>query len=116
MRTRSAKSPKRESAAVPGLDPDAPYSSRLSARSALYNELHQLLDTEGHALPTADYRSRVIDQNWLTKPSAAARGKLWKELKARYRLDPSDPLFSAFWAEWKRSGSEVERSLTAYVL
>jgi hypothetical protein len=90
--------------------------SRLSARSALYSELHQLLDFEGCALPATDYRSRVIDQNRLAKPSASARAKLWKELKARYRLSADDPLFAAFWAEWKRCGSEAERSLTAYVL
>jgi hypothetical protein len=52
----------------------------------------------------------------LAKPSASARAKLWKELKGRYRLDCDDPLFAAFWAEWKRCGSEAERSLTAYVL
>jgi hypothetical protein len=46
----------------------------------------------------------------------SARRKLWKELHARYRLDASDPLFSAFWTEWQSSASEPERSLTAYVL
>jgi hypothetical protein len=101
--------------AVAGLDPRAPYASRLSSRSALYAELHQLLDAEDHALTSAEYRRRVVDENRLAKPSTAARAKLWKELKARYRLDAQDPLFAAFWSEWQRCASESERSLTAYV-
>ena len=102
-------------ATVAGLDPAAPYSSRLSARSALFTELHQLLDGETKALSSAEYRCRVVDENRLAKPSKAAREKLWKELKARYRLDAEDPLFAAFWTEWTRCTSEPERSLTAYV-
>jgi len=102
-------------AAVAGLEADAPYFSRLSARAALYTELHQLLETADHALTSAEYRKRVVDENCLAKPSMAARAKLWKELKARYRLDSNDPLFAAFWAEWRRCESEPERSLTAYV-
>lgn len=101
--------------AVAGLDPSAPYTSRLSARSALFTELHQLIDGESQAHPSAEYRRLVVDANRLAKPSKAAREKLWKELKARYRLDAEDPLFSAFWAEWTRCSSEAERSLTAYV-
>lgn len=101
--------------AVAGLDPAAPYSSRLSARSALFTEIHQLLDGEVRALGAAEYRRQVVDENRLAKPSKAARLKLWKELKARYRLDSEDPLFSAFWTEWQRCTSEQERGLTAYV-
>lgn len=117
MTARCSKSASNgEKAAVPGLDAGAPYSSRLSARSALYTELHQLLDAEDRALSSAEYRKRVVEENRLAKPSTAARAKLWKELKARYRLDAEDPLFAAFWTEWKRCGSESERGLTAYVL
>lgn len=101
--------------AVPALAPDAPYASRLSARSALYTELHQLLDVADHALPATEYRQRVVDENCLAKPSKSAREKTFKELRQRYRLDADDPLFSAFWAEWERCGSDNERSLTAYV-
>jgi hypothetical protein len=107
--------PKADAAAVPGLNAGAPYSSRLSARSALFTELHQLLDPEERPLSSSEYHKRVVDDNRLSKPSTAARAKLWKELKARYRLEVADPLFSAFWSEWKRCGSEAERSLTAYV-
>jgi len=102
-------------ATVAGLALGAPYSSRLSARSALFTELHQLLDSETQAYTSAEYRRQVVEENRLAKPSKAAREKLWKELKARYLLDPEDPLFTAFWAEWQRCRSEPERSLTAYV-
>lgn len=103
-------------ALVPGLDPAAPYVSRLSARSALFTELHLLLDRECTALSSAEYRALVVTENKLARTSAAARAKLWKELKGRYRLDVADPLFSAFWTEWKQCSSEAERGLTAHVL
>lgn len=114
VRKRAEKSD-RAALVVAGLDRMAPYYSRLSARSALYSELHQLLDAEDRALTSAEYRVRVVEENCLAKPSKAAREKTWKELKARYRLEATDPLFSAFWNEWQRCGSEAERSLTAYI-
>jgi Putative inner membrane protein (DUF1819) len=103
-------------ALVPGLDHAAPYVSRLSARSALFTELHLLLDRESAALSPVEYRALVVTKNKLARTSEAARAKLWKELKGRYRLDAADPLFSAFWTEWQRCASEAERGLTAYVL
>lgn len=103
-------------AVAPGLDSTAPYFSRLSARSALYDELHQLLDASAERLSTAGYRALVVEGNVLGRSSSAARGKIWKELKGRYRLDGDDPLFAAFWSEWRRSESDSERGLTAYVL
>jgi hypothetical protein len=101
---------------VPGLDPTAPYASRLSARSALFTDLHLLLDCEHNALPSAEYWALVVTENKLSRSTTAARVKLWKELKARYRLDAANPLFAAFWAEWRRCASEAERGLTAYVM
>ena len=100
----------------PGLTPEAPYSSRLSARSALYTDLRLLLDDREQALAAEDYRSLVVEENCLARGSVAARKKLWEELHARYRLDAANPLFAVFWAEWRRSESEPERSLTTYVL
>lgn len=101
---------------ITGLDPVAPYSSRLSARSALYTEFHLLLNAQVGFGASTDYRVLVVEENCLSRPSLAARRKLWKELKARYRLDAEDPLFSAFWTEWCRCTSEAERGLTAYIL
>lgn len=101
---------------LPGLTPTAPYLSRLSARSALYTELRLLLDDRDRALTSDAYRSLVVEENCLARRSVAARKKLWRELHARYRLDRADPLFAAFWAEWRRCCSESERNLTTYVL
>jgi hypothetical protein len=101
---------------VPGLDPATPYYSRLSSRSALYTEFHLLLNGQKVALSSPEYRSLVIQHNCLARASVSARRKLWEEIKARYRLDSNDPLFAAFWAEWRRCVSESERGLTAYVL
>ncbi len=101
---------------VPGLDPSAPYFSRLSARSALFTDLRLLLEAQDFVLSSVEYRKRVIEENCLARKSVSARRKLWKELHSRYQLDVADPLFSSFWTEWRRSESETEKSLTAYVL
>lgn len=101
---------------IPALDPGAPYTSRLSARSALYTDLQVLLDTKCVPLSSSAYRSHVIDENCLARRSAAARQKMWKELKSRYILDTQHPLFAAFLKEWRRCGSDPEYGLTAYVL
>lgn len=101
---------------VPALDLTARYSSRLSARSALYTDLRLLLDGLNEALPSVGYRSLVIGENRLARSSVSARQKVWKELKPRYLLDRDHPLFDAFWAEWQRCDSERERELTAYIL
>lgn len=101
---------------APALTRNAPYSSRLSARSALYTDLRLLLDGKRNPLPSQDYRSLVVVENCLARGSDSARRKLWKELRSRYRMAAADPLFTAFWTEWRRCDSEPERSLTAYVL
>ncbi len=102
--------------AIPGLSPGVLYTSRLSARSALYTEFRLLLDGQEEALVSADYRALVVEGNRLARTSIAARKKLWKELHSRYRLNAVDPLFAAFWSEWRRAQSVAEQSLTAYVL
>ncbi len=102
---------------IPGLDPAAAYTSRLSARSALYTELHMLLDAaKGAPLSPMEYRALVTEGNCLGRSSSSVRAKLWKELRSRFRLDAADPLFAAFLTEWTRCESEAERALTAYVL
>ena len=100
---------------IPALNPRAPYTSRLSARSALYTDLHMLLGAGGPPLPSS-FRSLVVEENCLGRRSVAARQKTWKELKSRYILDAEHPLFSAFLKEWHRCRSEPERGQTAYIL
>lgn len=100
---------------VPALA-EGPYSSRLSARSALYTDLQHLLEAAQDARPAAGYRRLVINENCLAKSSEAARRKTWKELKARYILDSENALFASFADEWVRCGCDQERGLTAYCL
>ena len=107
---------KEDSGPVRALEPNVPYFSRLSARSALYTDLHVLMDRTCEPLTASEYRSLVIDDNCVARKSTAARRKIWKELKARYILDTAHPLFAAFLREWRRCRSEAERGLTAYVL
>jgi hypothetical protein len=101
---------------VPALDLRTPYSSRLSARSALYTDLQLLLDDRPQPLPVEEYRSLVVDENCLNRSSMSARQKVWGELRKRYLLDRRQPLFEAFSFEWRRSKSEPDRGLTAYTL
>lgn len=100
---------------IPALDPSAPYTSRLSARSALYTDLHVLLEARETPL-SSSFRSLVIDENRLVRKSVAARQKTWQELKSRYIMDTKHPLFAAFLKEWRRCRSEAERGLTTYIL
>ena len=102
-------------ALIPALDPSAPYTSRLSARSALYTDFQVLLHAQAAQSDTS-FRTLVIDENGLARKSVAGRKKTWQELKTRYILDPEHPLFAAFLEEWHRCESEPERGLTAYVL
>ncbi len=101
---------------VPALDPRSPYSSRLSARSALFTDLQLLLDDRSEPLLPEEYRRLIVEENCLTRSSTAARQKLWAELRKRYLLDRRHPLFKAFWSEWRSSKSDPERGLTAYTL
>ena len=101
---------------VPALDARTPYSSRLSARSALFTDLQLLLDDLPEPLTSEEYRRLAVDENALTRPSTAARKKLWEELRKRYILDRRKALYEAFWIEWHRSKSDPERGLTAYIL
>lgn len=101
---------------IPGLNPQAKYFSRLSARSALYTEFRLLLEGLTEALPSSKYRESVVSGNRLVRSSSSARKKLWKELHSRYILEGNHPLYLAFWSEWIRCQSEPERALTAYVL
>lgn len=101
---------------IPGLNPQAKYYSRLSARSALYTEFRLLQEGLGEPLSSAKYRDSVISGNKLFRSSSSARKKVWTELHSRYILEGNHPLYLAFWSEWIRCQSEPERALTAYVL
>jgi hypothetical protein len=73
-----------------------PYVSRLATRAAFYAELQCLLAATNGAVSRAEYRRLDLEANVLSRGTAAAREKAWKELAARYRIDGTSPLFRAF--------------------
>ncbi|MGA2403488.1 MAG: BrxA family protein [Syntrophobacteraceae bacterium] len=102
--------------AVSALLRETKYVSRLSSRSALYTDFRLLIESLDETSAVEMLRKRVLEGNLLARSSASARNKLWNELRARYILDITNPLFAAFWSEWTRCESESEKNLTAYVL
>ncbi len=101
---------------LPATREGQPYVSRLATRAALYAELRSLLAAVEAAVPRAEYRRRVIEDNILSRRTVAAREKTWKELAARYGIDGAAPLFRVFIEEYRRTSSENDRALTAYLL
>ncbi len=101
---------------IPALGKDVRYTSRLSARSALFTDLSLLLSHQTRALNSVEYRSLVVEENVLSRTSISARKKIWRELKSRYILDATHPLFDAFWREWERCRADPEEGQTAYCL
>lgn len=93
-----------------------PFLSRLSACSALYGDFYSLLNAGPSAKSSGEYRALILQDNCLAKRTSSSRNKAWKELKARYVLDPSNVLFRDFLEEWQRCTSDQERALTAYCL
>jgi len=93
-----------------------PFVSRLSACSALYGDFYSLLNAGASAKSSDDYRALILQDNCLAKRTSNSRNKAWKELKARYLLDPNNVLFRDFLEEWRRCTSDQERALTAYCL
>lgn len=100
--------------AVPAINGDAKYTSRLSARSALYTDLTLLLDGLSEALESIEYRNLIVRDNKLSRNSISSREKIWSELKKRYILDAGNHLFDIFWKEWKQCRSEAEKAQVVY--
>lgn len=61
-------------------------------------------------------QNAVCSENLLGRGSESSRAKLYKELKGRYLLDQSHPLFSLFLEEWKSAASHHGQEFCAYVL
>jgi hypothetical protein len=100
---------------VPGFHPHGRFLARISSRSALLSDFQILLDrSNDHSL--GGFRRLVLEENCLARTSDSARAKLYKELKGRYLLDDSQPLFEAFLAEWKMGDSDQARALTIFIL
>jgi len=92
------------------------YVSRLASRASLYADLQALLAAVREPVGRSEYRRQVVEENVLSRRSAAAREKAWKELAARYCIGGESPLFRAYLEEYRRAASERDRALTSYLL
>lgn len=104
-----------EAARSPALKASQPYVSRLATRASLYADLQTLVGMVDGGAPRTEYRRRVIEDNVLSRGTAAGREKAWKELAARYAIGGESQVFRAFLEEHRRAPSEKDRALTAYV-
>jgi hypothetical protein len=69
----------------------------LASSGLLLPELSVLVsDSEGDATYTR-LRSRVVDDNILSKPSVQSRQKIWTKLFDRYKFDVKDDFFLLWW-------------------
>jgi hypothetical protein len=67
--------------------------------------------------PTVDgFRHSVIEANVLARSSRSSRAKLLTELRGRYILNESSPIFASFLKEWKTADCEHAHSLLVFVL
>lgn len=66
----------------------------------MLRELSDLLSIVPADASTADYRSAIVDQNVLAKPSTSTRSKTYSYLRDRYGLDPDIPTFALLRSLW----------------
>ena len=77
----------------------------LSSRSIMLRELSDLLDALPASASRADYRTAIVEENVLAKPTRSARLTTGQCLTQLYGLDPDLPLFRVLRRLW-----EFERS------
>lgn len=68
----------------------------------MLKDLTSLFSTTSPQTPSTGYRTSVIAENVLTKPSASTRGKTYRFLRDRYALDPDVPIFNVLRLFWDR--------------
>ena len=76
----------------------------------------ELLMRQSADYSVAALRAAVCTENLLGRRSESSRSKLYKELKGRYLLDQSHPLFRLFLDEWQSASSHQDQALCAYIL
>lgn len=88
---------------VPGLDPATAYTSRLSARSALYTELHLLLEGERRTV-----LCRISKHRGSRKQGIATIGLIPEQalerVEEQIQTRRDRPTVFGIWSEWRRSG------------
>lgn len=82
----------------------------------MLQELIQVMDEPLAGASLADIADAIEGRNILAKRTQSGRHEAGKKLRRRYRLDPQDPVFSAFVAAWQREDRSDQRALLAYLL
>jgi hypothetical protein len=68
----------------------------------MLRELRDLLAVVPEGASKDDYRSAVVDDNVLMKPSAGTRSKTYAFVRDRFSLDPSVPVFRLLRLLWEK--------------
>jgi Putative inner membrane protein (DUF1819) len=85
-------------------------SGALTSRTTMSAELNQLLAALPDAVHRDDYRSALVEQNVLSKPTRSSRRITADRLRTIYSLDPDVTVFRTLRYFWSASGAE-ERPL-----
>lgn len=87
-----------------------------SSRSILLRELSELLDALPPSASRADYRTAIVEENVLAKPTRSARLTTGQCLTQLYGLDPEVPLFRVLRRLWEFEPSSSHGRLLLGVL
>ena len=93
-----------------------PITAQLSAAGSVRRELEDLLAAAPDDADRQTFRTLVTERNVTGKRSAAGRVQTWKNLRARYVLDPSVPEFRMFRQHMASSGNREERGLLCLLM
>ncbi len=93
-----------------------PYTARLAAAGSRSTELALLLAGADADAPPDALRQLVLEQNIASKKSAAARTKVWGQLRQRYILDSTAPEYADFVASFRSTPRHAEQGLLCYLL
>ena len=73
------------------------FKATLASSGLLLPELSVLISDSDKGVSYERLRTRVVDDNILSKPSTQSRQKIWAKLSDRYKFDFSDDLFQFWW-------------------
>lgn len=81
------------------------YAGVSTSRTLMVRELSALLAATPRDATKTDYKTAVVDQNLLLKPSTGTRAKTYAYLRDRFALDPAVPLFKTLRLLWDRDSA-----------
>jgi len=94
---------------------DQPLTARLAAAGSRLQELLALLRAFETGATSSELRELVMTKNVTGKRSAVSREKVWRQLRARYVLEPSVPEFQAL-VQGIHAGDLAEKGVLACLM